>query len=362
MRAKDLIIGSRHPVRSATRDELRRTIAAQDDVILWDDTFVRYNEPHIGKAAVKVLERSGYRVSLARGRQCCGRPAFSQGNLDQAAKFGEHNIKLLSSPNMPARLDSNTPILFLEPSCYSMFAEDYRELKIPGAESMAQRSFLFEKFVTDILDANRKEPDSRNATSPLPFTRIVTRNRYSIDFHGRLAEKIPGRNAKLLDTGCCGMAGAFGMMESKRELSLKVARTTRKNRCRRAERDDCRFRARVAVIRFRNCRSRIRNTWRKCWRTRCCRASGGTRFGASGTCGSMSLHLVRQKTSYASCTISRNSVPVRAWTERRDWRTREMFSNGRLALIWSRVTGWRSGLIGARSTVLQSPSFAVVSG
>ena len=28
---------------------------------------------------------------------------------------------------------------------------------------------------------------------------------------------------KLLETGCCGMAGAFGALESKYELSLKVA-------------------------------------------------------------------------------------------------------------------------------------------
>jgi Fe-S oxidoreductase len=27
----------------------------------------------------------------------------------------------------------------------------------------------------------------------------------------------------MLDTGCCGMAGSFGMMASKYELSLKVA-------------------------------------------------------------------------------------------------------------------------------------------
>ena len=27
----------------------------------------------------------------------------------------------------------------------------------------------------------------------------------------------------MLDTGCCGMAGAFGMMASKYELSLKIA-------------------------------------------------------------------------------------------------------------------------------------------
>jgi len=39
----------------------------------------------------------------------------------------------------------------------------------------------------------------------------------------RLVEKLPGRKAKVLETGCCGMAGAFGMMEAKRELSLQVA-------------------------------------------------------------------------------------------------------------------------------------------
>ena len=39
----------------------------------------------------------------------------------------------------------------------------------------------------------------------------------------RLAERLPQRNVTLLDTGCCGMAGAFGALESKYELSLKVA-------------------------------------------------------------------------------------------------------------------------------------------
>ena len=39
----------------------------------------------------------------------------------------------------------------------------------------------------------------------------------------RLAGRLPGRTATLLDTGCCGMAGAFGALESKYELSLKVA-------------------------------------------------------------------------------------------------------------------------------------------
>src|SRR3954453_15661003 len=117
-------------------------------VILWDDTFVRYHEPHIGMAAVKVLEALGFEVALVKNRRCCGRPAFSQGDLDAAAKLAKHNIDVLSSRAAPG--GHALPIIFLEPSCWSMFAEDYRELKIENAESIAGRCFLFEKFVADL--------------------------------------------------------------------------------------------------------------------------------------------------------------------------------------------------------------------
>ncbi len=38
----------------------------------------------------------------------------------------------------------------------------------------------------------------------------------------KLAGAVPGADAKLLDTGCCGMAGAFGMLRNKLELSKRV--------------------------------------------------------------------------------------------------------------------------------------------
>src|SRR5262249_30831497 len=117
-------------------------------VILWDDTFVRYHEPHIGIAAVKVLEAFGFEVALVKNRRCCGRPAFSQGNLDAPTKLATYNVRQLSTLNSQL---STAPILFLEPSCWSMFVEDYRELKIDNAENIAARCFLFEKFVDDFL-------------------------------------------------------------------------------------------------------------------------------------------------------------------------------------------------------------------
>ncbi|PYL03683.1 MAG: hypothetical protein DME31_05690, partial [Verrucomicrobia bacterium] len=176
-------------------------------VILWDDTFVRYHEPHIGMAAVKVLEALGFEVALAKNRQCCGRPAFSVGNLDVAAKLAKHNISELSTVNS----QPSAPILFLEPSCWSMFVEDYRELKIENAEDVAKRCFLFEKFVDDVLaqEPDALQFDERPATVAI-HPHCHAKSIMDPAFMSRLAERLRGRKATVLDTACCGMAGSFG--------------------------------------------------------------------------------------------------------------------------------------------------------
>jgi len=185
-------------------------------VILWDDTFARYHEPHIGIAAVKVLEAAGYVVTLAQKRHCCGRPAFSQGHLEKAEILGRCNIETLAG--------DTAPVIFLEPSCYSMFAEDYRELKLAGAGELAARSFLFEEFIEGLL---RQEPGAlkfdhehgRIAIHSHCHAKALTDTKTA----QQLAARLPNRTVEMLDTGCCGMAGAFGMTASKYELSLKIA-------------------------------------------------------------------------------------------------------------------------------------------
>ncbi len=201
-------------VRSAHRADATKL----GDGILWDDTFVRYHEPHIGIAAVKVLEALGFNVVLVEGRKCCGRPAFSQGNLDAAREMGRHNLDLIRTSN------GSAPILFLEPSCYSMFVEDYRELKLPDTEAIAQRCHLFEQFVEELLE---REPDALHFKKSPGHVAIHAhchaKSLVKTGFMARLAARLPGRTAALLDTGCCGMAGAFGALERKYNLSLKVA-------------------------------------------------------------------------------------------------------------------------------------------
>lgn len=205
-----------HWFRKARPNGRKDITGGRGRVILWDDCFVRYNEPNIGKAATRVLETAGYEVILLEGRACCGRPAFSMGRLDVAESFGRRNVALLAG--------REEPIVFLEPSCYSMFYQDYKELKIPGAEKIAERAVLFEDFIERVLS---ESPDAL-CFDPTPRMTAIhahchTKALIDTRLLGRLAGRIPNNRAQLLDSGCCGMAGAFGAMESKYDLSVKVA-------------------------------------------------------------------------------------------------------------------------------------------
>jgi FAD/FMN-containing dehydrogenase/Fe-S oxidoreductase len=185
-------------------------------VWLWDDTFARYHEPNVGQAAVALLEAAGFEVALVHGRKCCGRPAFSQGNLDEAARLGKHNIALI----LEQQCD---PILFTEPSCYAMFADDYIELKLPGAEEARKRCVLAEKFLDDLLTREPKAIRFNRAPRRVVIhAHCHTKALMNPGFMKRLLERAPGIEAVLLNSGCCGMAGAFGMMESNYELSKQV--------------------------------------------------------------------------------------------------------------------------------------------
>ncbi len=197
-------------------------------VVLWDDTWVRYHEPHIALAAVSVLRRAGYQVLLPRGRECCGRPAFSRGMLDEAAAMGRHNIALLEGryPDLP--------VVFLEPSCLSMFIDDYLQLGLPGARELARRCIMFEAFVDQAGEARRLQlrplmhakNDRFSGEGPVHLAihaHCHAKALLDVQVLARLARRVPEAQVTLLDTACCGMAGAYGMLKSNYELSLQVA-------------------------------------------------------------------------------------------------------------------------------------------
>ena len=181
-------------------------------VVLFHDTFMNFHEPDIGKAAVAVLEASGFQVVLAE-KQCCGRPAISKGMLDRARRQAETNVRVLA----PFAAEG-VPIVGLEPSCLLTLRDEYPDL-VPGedAKRVAEHSFLLEELDGLEVASAAKLPGRvlvhghchlKALVGTVPIMRFVS----------ALSEK-----AELVDSGCCGMAGSFGYEREHFDVSLQMA-------------------------------------------------------------------------------------------------------------------------------------------
>ncbi|MCE2447660.1 MAG: FAD-binding protein [Candidatus Latescibacteria bacterium] len=185
-------------------------------VVLFNDTFVEYNEPAIGMAATIILERAGYEVVLVANKVCCGRPFISKGFLDRARVLAQRNVEVLAP-----WAEEGVPIIGLEPSCASALSDDYLDLvDDPRSRLVAEQVVLLEDFLV------------RESPLDLEFTSTIRH----ILVHGHCHQKAltgtaatvsvlnmpPHFRAEEIPSGCCGMAGSFGYEKEHFEISRAV--------------------------------------------------------------------------------------------------------------------------------------------
>ena len=198
----------------------RDTVADGDaDMIVFPDTFSTFCEPQHVTATFAIAERLGLRAQLGP-RVCCGRPLISRGFLREAAQQAVQLVDAL------APLTANrTPVVFLEPSCWSALVDDLPRL-VPEdyrskAKQVADCCLTFEQWVL-------------NHITQLPLAKEQTG---TVLHHGHCHQKallgtvntaalfshVPGIELSDLDSGCCGMAGSFGYERGHYEVSEAIA-------------------------------------------------------------------------------------------------------------------------------------------
>ena len=191
---------------------------SEKKVVLFPDTFMNYSEPAIGKAAVGLLEACGFEVLLPEKR-CCGRPLISEGMLDRAIENAAYNIDVLRD-----YANAGIPIIGCEPSCTSAITDDYVELiGTQDAKRVAEATCSFAEFFAHLA----KKDDL-----PLAFSA----EQREILLHGHCHQRalvgieptvqmlsLPAEyKVTVIDSSCCGMAGAFGYEKAHYDLSMKI--------------------------------------------------------------------------------------------------------------------------------------------
>ena len=191
----------------------RRRNKVGQRVLLWADTFNNYFTPGVAQAAVELLEAAGYRVEVCRQSICCGRPLYDFGLLERARKTLNDTLQALR----PA-IQEGTPIIGLEPSCVSVFRDELPNL-LAGNEDGKR---LSSQVVTLAEFLNHKS----NYTPPHVSGRAIVhghchhKSLLNFDDETSILTKT-GLDCTILDSGCCGMAGAFGYEKEHYDISIQ---------------------------------------------------------------------------------------------------------------------------------------------
>ena len=203
------------------RDRARPFKPGIKPVVLFNDTFNTYNYTQVAIAATEVLEAAGYKVILP-GHWCCGRPMMSKGFIKEAKAMAAKTVEKLAP-----FAKEGIPIVGLEPSCISAIIDDYPSL-LPDSEDakvVAQMTVTFEEFMATLAD----DPNVSLPIKPRDIKILLHGHCHQKALIGTAAAKkalsLLGEGCQIeeVDSGCCGMAGAFGYEAEHYEVSIAMA-------------------------------------------------------------------------------------------------------------------------------------------
>jgi Fe-S oxidoreductase len=185
-------------------------------VLLWPDTFTNHFRPDTAIAATKVLEAAGFSVAIPDRDLCCGRPLYDWGWIEQAKALWEDTFSTLADD-----IAAGTPLVGLEPACLSAFKDELPNL-FPDDERagrLSRQSVFFSDLMSERAGALGTAGAGVGALVQMHcHQHAVIRP----EGERRLLEAI-GLDYEVLPSGCCGMAGAFGMDADTYEVSQNIA-------------------------------------------------------------------------------------------------------------------------------------------
>lgn len=182
-------------------------------VVLFVDSFTNYFTPEVGKATVRVLEAAGYQVRLTRKQQCCALTWISTGQLHAAKRILGATISSLDA----AADARDVPIVGIEPSCTAVLRSDAVELMGNRAQAVAANVHT----LAELLTTAGWEPPNLHGTDVVAQPHCHHHAVMGWNADEALLTKAGARVDRL--SGCCGLAGNFGVEKGHYEVSVAVA-------------------------------------------------------------------------------------------------------------------------------------------
>lgn len=206
--------------RRSTRD---MDVIGSYKVVYFHSCSTNHYEPHIGKAAVKVLARNGCKVSIAE-QNCCGLPLQSNGAFKAARALAQANVAKLAP-----YLRENYIVVGTSTSCTLALRHEYRAvlgLEGPDVDLLARSTYDLFEFLALLADDEafdaRLKPINRHVFYHGP---CQLRSHYVGEPAVRLLRRIPMLQVSRSTAACCGVAGTYGLKSEKYRIARDVGAT-----------------------------------------------------------------------------------------------------------------------------------------
>ncbi|NMX04157.1 FAD-binding and (Fe-S)-binding domain-containing protein [Mobiluncus mulieris] len=227
--------GGNFPLRLSCARPKRQSVAAEEEklathederpwVAVWADSFSEGIDPDGAEAVVQLLETAGYRVFVPR-QACCGLTYITTGQLNRARR----NLRRLCEILGPLAVNG-IPIVGVEPSCTATLRDDLERLlpDDPRATAIARATRTLAELLTDPVYGPGGNCGPEQWDLPdLDGVEVVAQphcHHYSVMGWSADRELLQRAGAQVTElSGCCGMAGNFGMEAGHLAVSQRVA-------------------------------------------------------------------------------------------------------------------------------------------
>ncbi len=189
-------------------------------IFLLIDEFTKYYDVNIANDALFLLTKLGYKVKVISHLDSA-RALLSKGFLKEAKKEIDTNIAFFKD-----KLNDKHVLVGLEPSAVLGFRDDYLHLTSDkkSAEKIAKHTFLIEEFLAS--EAKKGVISALQFTLDTAVLKIHTHCHQKALSNQKVTFDILNlpENYKptIVPSGCCGMAGSFGLEKENYEVSMQI--------------------------------------------------------------------------------------------------------------------------------------------
>ncbi len=191
---------------------------------LFCDEYTNFYDVQTGIDGLELLSKLNYQVLIVKHEES-GRSFISKGFLKQAKEVINKNIAIFKD-----LVTENTPLIGIEPSAILGFRDEYLRLATDKnvAKILSKKTFTIEEFFKNEIDLGNIQPNlftDENCTIKI-HGHCHQKSLSSIDATQVMLSLPKNYDVKILNTGCCGMAGAFGYETEHFDISMKIGEDT----------------------------------------------------------------------------------------------------------------------------------------